>query len=324
MNLYLLFSRYVRRQVRELRRQLQAIGKVSDPDVIHDARVACRRLRVALAVLRDLLPRRLTKKWKLRQLRRDLRDFARALGQARDLDVHIGRVKKWASTVKNAEEKAGVRWVVRELQTARKNSQSQVLEAAKRLEQTQAVKRLKQWSKFLADSVPKKGELAEIVGQSEEVLRGYLGAVARSAEISPHSRPVEELHELRITFKKLRYFLELFSDANKKSFEPAIAECRKIQEDLGDFCDAVNGAEMVKTLLEHAKGNPGKSSPSQHGSAQAQLGIKRCLEWYQSLSEVALNRLAESLNLAKSDGPLMGISLSQLLQPVGASEVSST
>jgi triphosphatase len=54
-----------------------------DPEELHDMRVATRRLRAALKLYSDVLPKR------SERYERDLRWVARALGEVRDLDVHL-------------------------------------------------------------------------------------------------------------------------------------------------------------------------------------------------------------------------------------------
>src|SRR5918998_690738 len=57
-----------------------------DPEELHDMRVATRRLRAALKLYADVLHKR------AEQYERDLRFVANALGEVRDLDVHLERL----------------------------------------------------------------------------------------------------------------------------------------------------------------------------------------------------------------------------------------
>jgi triphosphatase len=62
-----------------------------DPEELHDMRVATRRLRAALKLYADALPKR------AERYERDLRWVATALGEVRDLDVHLERLSEEAS-----------------------------------------------------------------------------------------------------------------------------------------------------------------------------------------------------------------------------------
>jgi CHAD domain-containing protein len=59
-----------------------------DPEGVHDMRVASRRLRAAIELFRDVFPRR-----RLRPMLRSVKDLADALGQVRDLDVMLERLR---------------------------------------------------------------------------------------------------------------------------------------------------------------------------------------------------------------------------------------
>ena len=61
----------------------------ADIEGIHDMRVASRRLRAALEVFADALPRR-----RVRPLLKDVKALADALGEVRDRDVLIERLQK--------------------------------------------------------------------------------------------------------------------------------------------------------------------------------------------------------------------------------------
>src|SRR5919112_1533046 len=62
-----------------------------DPEELHDMRVATRRLRAALKLYSDFLPKR------SERYERDLRWLAGALGEVRDLDVHLQRLSEESS-----------------------------------------------------------------------------------------------------------------------------------------------------------------------------------------------------------------------------------
>ena len=82
-----------------------AVG-ASDPEALHDVRVAVRRLTSALDVFADGLdegPRR--------RARRMLRGDAEPLGRARDLDVQIALVRRFLKSARTSEQ-AGIAHVL--------------------------------------------------------------------------------------------------------------------------------------------------------------------------------------------------------------------
>jgi CHAD domain-containing protein len=99
-----------------------AVG-ASDPEALHDVRVAVRRLTSALDVFADGLedePRR--------QARRMLRRDAEPLGRARDLDVQIALVRRFLKAAR-ASEQAGIAHVLTVLAGERAEAEAGVAAA---------------------------------------------------------------------------------------------------------------------------------------------------------------------------------------------------
>ncbi len=99
-----------------------AVGS-SDPEALHDVRVAVRRLTSALDVFADGLeeePRRRAR----RMLRRD----AEPLGLARDLDVQIALVRRFLKSAR-AGEQAGMAHVVELLVSERAEAEAELAPA---------------------------------------------------------------------------------------------------------------------------------------------------------------------------------------------------
>ena len=99
-----------------------AVG-ASDPEALHDVRVAVRRLTSALDVFADGLdddPRARAR----RMLRRD----AEPLGRARDLDVQIALVRRFLKSAR-ASEQAGISHVLTELASERAEAEADVTAA---------------------------------------------------------------------------------------------------------------------------------------------------------------------------------------------------
>jgi len=99
-----------------------AVG-ASDPEALHDVRVAVRRLTSALDVFADGLeeePRRRAR----RMLRRD----AEPLGTARDLDVQIALVRKFLRSAR-AGEQAGMAHVLELLASERAEAEIELAPA---------------------------------------------------------------------------------------------------------------------------------------------------------------------------------------------------
>jgi|HubBroStandDraft_1064217.scaffolds.fasta_scaffold00152_24 triphosphatase len=226
-----------------LRAELRSLEGTAEPDRIHDARVAIRRLRSALSVFRDALPG-----FSRRALARDLGALASKLGQARELDVFL------AETLDPLTRASGDEACLRSLRLGAAHLREGAAEAARRAASAPDFAalscRLAAWFDAGIWPEPAAAEAAERLDQSfAAYARTLLGkhhrklVAAASALRDP--QPVE-LHALRIQAKKLRYTAEfvgfLFADRPAKRYLSAL---KSIQDILGTMNDAV----VARTLL---------------------------------------------------------------------------
>ncbi|MDQ2743839.1 MAG: CHAD domain-containing protein [Chloroflexota bacterium] len=97
---------------------------------VHDMRVATRRLRAALDLFRDVLPRR----W-YREVRVDVKRLARALGAVRDLEVTLERLRRDRAG-RPAAQVLVLDTMVAELEQQRVAARENLTETLKKLEQS--------------------------------------------------------------------------------------------------------------------------------------------------------------------------------------------
>jgi triphosphatase len=96
-----------------------AVGS-SDPEALHDVRVAVRRLTSALDVFADGLEEDAR-----RRARRMLRRDAAPLGRARDLDVQIALVRRFLKAARTGEQ-AGIAHVLALLTSERAEAEAEL------------------------------------------------------------------------------------------------------------------------------------------------------------------------------------------------------
>jgi CHAD domain-containing protein len=65
------------------------------------------------------------------------------------------------------------------------------------------------------------------------------------------SATIDQLHALRIEFKKLRYTLEFFSEVLGKETKDLINEIKKLQDHLGDLNDADVACTILREFLDN-------------------------------------------------------------------------
>ncbi|HET8673712.1 MAG TPA: CHAD domain-containing protein [Thermoleophilaceae bacterium] len=95
----------------------------SDPERVHDMRVATRRLRTALEIFAPCFP-----KYEYKPLLREVKALADALGERRDADVQIGALEALGEGLTQAD-RTGVRGLIAELRD-RQHRGNRTLEAA--------------------------------------------------------------------------------------------------------------------------------------------------------------------------------------------------
>jgi triphosphatase len=198
-----------------------------DPEELHDMRVATRRLRAALKLYKKVLPRR------AENYERDLRFFANALGEVRDLDVHLERLAGEA-----LEE------IVAALEERRVEARRRMLEALDS----------NRYERFVASftGTLRRGRSPAPTGSILEVapddIRRRYKKVRKDVETLAEDSPPEDFHDLRKKGRRLRYALEPLQGIYGKPAEKMVDLLKEVQDDLGDNQDLVVAAQSLKEL----------------------------------------------------------------------------
>lgn len=215
----------------EVRTCLESRPDTSDPEAIHDFRVALRRLRAWLRAFRPYLADTVR-----HGPERRLRTLSRLAGRARDLEVQY-------------------RW----LAGLRRGRRTLVLDAARRVaeqvdrEQARARRAL---TKGLVTELPEAGaQLAEelrhfrweiesaeqpherMAAAMADAVRQAANAVAADLRSVHRLDQVEEAHAARISIKRLRYLLEAFGRISG-SATSVLAQLTTLQHLFGELHDA--------------------------------------------------------------------------------------
>ncbi len=208
----------------------------NDPHDVHQMRVATRRLRASLqATAVAYQPKRVD------TLRRHLRKLARALGEVRDRDVLLLRLRQDAEASRNVtgEQHDELSAAVERLQTERDGAHQ---ELAAELKRKRTARLLQELNDFL------ECPLAEVQAEDNGLpllVRHHAGSAlwhefeaVRRFETVMADASSERLHELRIAVKHLRYTLELYEPALGEGAHGLLKQVTKLQEHLGNLHDA--------------------------------------------------------------------------------------
>jgi CHAD domain-containing protein len=206
----------------------------SDEDIehVHQLRVGCRR---ASAALRAFAPLMYNKPCKLKKWLSQIRDAA---GPARDADVLLARF---------SEEEPNVitQYAVARLTDERRQAQQALVEIAKRAISGKLDRAVEQTLDLFQAKKPKRPPIGDF-GRAAVYL-----AYTPFARLAHLENPTtDELHQLRIVGKRLRYSLEIFHGLfPNQPFEEIYSLVEALQEKLGRINDHATAQTLYQSWL---------------------------------------------------------------------------
>jgi CHAD domain-containing protein len=214
-----------------VRERAKAIDGEVGVDAVHDLRTATRRLRTAIKLHRDEAPK------KLRTVVEDeLKRVTRRLGAVRDLDVLLEELDDDA-----------------DLRPLRKAWRAERADGARRLRGELDRGRFRRAVTKATQLVPEDdgtgtpAEFGRVATQAPGLIWDAFGAVL-AHEIDPRTADPADIHQLRISAKKLRYTLEAFEDA----LEPGaslIGDVKALQDSAGSMHDAIVAGDRARSTV---------------------------------------------------------------------------
>jgi CHAD domain-containing protein len=199
-----------------------------DPEGVHQARVATRRLRSDLRTFRPLLD----EAWSS-ALREELRWLARLLGDVRDGDVLLARLRHGATELGLAADAAAV---LRTLQTSRDAVLEALLEALRSDRYAHLLDRLVEAANAPVLSDDAHASATEAV---PALVRRPWHRLAKRAKALGAAPTDAQLHEVRIRTKRVRYAAEAAAPVIGKQARAFSHAAARLQDVLGDLNDAV-------------------------------------------------------------------------------------
>jgi CHAD domain-containing protein len=266
-----------REQLTEMLLNEAGVRFSSNPEYVHDMRVATRRARAAAKLYGDYF-----KPKAIRRYLRSLRRTAKLLGAVRDLDVAIGKLERFGVKKRSY----GAARLATTLEGWRHRRTVAHTELVAWLDSSDYARFVGSFTKFcrhpgdgVRDYTPKLGE-APAPHQVRHVIPSMI--LNRYENIRSYETlfedlkrpPVEVLHLLRIECKYLRYNLEFVNNLLGPEARRLLADLRKLQGDLGDLHDA----DVSKQMLDKEQGTNG-------------MGVST----YQRAQEKLIRRLSDQL-----------------------------
>lgn len=237
--------------LKSMRKNEQGILDDLDSEFLHDFRVAIRRTRSGLAMIKNVLEPEITARFK-----EDFRYLGKITGPVRDLDVYLLMEDDYKAKLPDHLQK-GLRYFFDDLAEQRKKEQEKLVQA---LQSSHYRSIIKDWKKYLGkeqtgtENVPLIGSIAN------KIIRKRFQRVLHDGRAIDADSPDESLHRLRIQGKKLRYCLEFFSSLYPaKEMKRLIRQLKNLQNNLGLFNDLSVQQDMLNEYLGGLKPGSGKA-----------------------------------------------------------------
>jgi CHAD domain-containing protein len=217
-----------------------------DIEELHDMRVATRRMRAAFEVFGDAFDRKAIKVHL-----KGLRATGRALGRVRDLDVFMEKAQQYLDSVPQ-EQRSGLDPLLSLWEKERREDRAEMLDY---LDSQDYENFKRKFLKFV--TTPGAGALRTSADRPDQVkLITPILVYTRLAAVRVYgsildSATIDQLHALRIEFKKLRYTLEFFSEVLGNETKRLIADIKKLQDHLGDLNDADVACTILREFIDN-------------------------------------------------------------------------
>jgi CHAD domain-containing protein len=216
----------LRAQIRRLLKHRKDFLADTDPEALHDLRVASRRMREVLEYLQLSLPQKTQSS--LFELGRNI---TRSLGKAREAEVNL-------KSMEALSKKRKLKPVAAEI-LIRKQTQRTVA-AEKKARKRVAHKKFGQFEKFLSQlkgSLTLKSSDSPILLTRREEFLGFDWEGLND----------ERLHDLRIRTKKFRYSLEIYDRLHNRNLGHLLRRMKSLQDVLGVIHDLYVLEGLVKS-----------------------------------------------------------------------------
>ena len=198
---------------------------------VHDMRVAIRRLRSMISGFAEI-----AEKFPLKNVRKDLKRLADALGKVRDADVSIEALLKLREKADGEKVVAGIDIFIERFREKR----SEAFENLKPHLSPESIDELAtQFEKALDASITQR-ELFTVsnLGDAQaEIISNRVDDFRKLADAFYDPFSVKRLHRLRIAGKHLRYAIELFLPDLQTDAKDVAESVAKMQTRLGEVHD---------------------------------------------------------------------------------------
>jgi CHAD domain-containing protein/uncharacterized protein YjbK len=217
-----------------------------DIEFLHDMRVSTRRLRMAFRTFRPEFG-----KERLSSFNAALKWIASALGDVRDLDVYLERLPEYAEMLPESERPALEPYRAR-LEADRVRARKRMLRVLDSRRYERFVARFDAWLRRGAPMRPRRPQARVPVIQAapRKIRKAVKIVLGRGRAIPDVNPPAQDLHDLRILCKRLRYTCEFFRDLYDKGMRKFVKSVVELQDLLGAHQDACVAGDTLRASAD--------------------------------------------------------------------------
>lgn len=270
----------------------------SDPEFVHDMRVAIRRMRAAYVLFGAHFQRK-----QVRDYVNSLRCTARLLGAVRDLDVALGKLARYQRDLPPAERDAlaplATHWAKK-----RDKPRAALLKWLDSADYASFLEDFLQFCKTPGAAAkkyrnepgapPSLTQVRHVLPSGNlsrfEAVRRYEIVFERDIPV-----PIETLHALRIDCKYLRYILEFSRDLIGDDGRHLISQLKRLQDHLGDLNDAAVALDMLQQLPDGLQNATVEQYIAHQCSVMAELSESASDAFYEFVAAPNRHCLADAI-----------------------------
>lgn len=267
------------------------VATSEDVHAVHQMRVATRRMRAVLGATEEVFKSKITK-----SLNKRLRRLARLLGVVRDSDVLLLHLRDFAKNL-SPEEHGVFDTLIEEVEHQREEGQGKLRSALMAKDYRRTLDELVDFLQAPLNQVASSDSGLPLLVRhraGSTVLSRY-EAVRRYETVLPTATS-EQLHDLRIACKHLRYTLELFDAPLGARGAELVKSVKAAQEVLGSIHDSDVGVSFAERTLRKQGTVPAilryiETRHTERATAAAELPRV----WTTLIGETARYALAQAL-----------------------------
>ncbi|MCP4129205.1 MAG: CHAD domain-containing protein [Gammaproteobacteria bacterium] len=213
-----------------------------DTEFLHDYRVALRKARSIISLFKGVYSEADTL-----SLKQDFSQIMKSTNSLRDLDVYL-LDKKHLFDLLPTRMHIGLDQMFDAFAGERKKQLQLVIKNLSSKSYQSAIQTLQK--RFTDGSIPggSKALTHSLTFATKLIWKRYTKVCLIARHINDET-PDEEVHELRIQCKKLRYLMEFFSDLFPQKIKPLIKSLKRLQDNLGRFNDFSVQQESLQVFL---------------------------------------------------------------------------